>query len=399
MSDSSLSSTERSLVTLFVGWAFIFLLFFEGFFITSRIILENRFQNEVFDTTIMRMSEKKERPVLWSLHGPRPQLGIGFIIIDNSGNILENRLIGTEENSEVDELIDKDTLLSISTGGTYSVNGMLMRKMTNPKNEFQYRIFIGKWGYPVEDILRDVLRFLAMDILILLPFWFMGRYFVRQTLKPVEENMDAMAHFINDAGHELKTPLAIISGNLQVLRDSKNRDKEMIETSIKTIDSMADSLDGLLELSRITLPKIKTQMPLRESIEDIIESLRKQIDSKSIILEIQVPKTVKISMDKKHFSILFSNVLENAIRYNRVGGSIFVSYTWGILSIRDTGIGMTEENREKIFDRFFRVDRSGNSPGSGIGLAIVDRIVRLYGWKITVVSELGKGTTFSLVVK
>lgn len=238
-----------------------------------------------------------------------------------------------------------------------------------------------------------------MDILILLPFWLMGRYFVRQTLKPVVENMDAMAHFINDAGHELKTPLAIISGNLQILRDSKKPEEDIIETSIKAIGSMGDSLDGLLELTRITLPKIKSPIPLLESIEEIVELFRKEIDDKKISLEIKVPKTTKISIDRKHFSILFSNLVENAIRYNSIGGSIEVSYVSGTLSIKDTGIGMTEENRKKIFDRFFRVDRSGKYEGSGIGLAIVDRIIRLYGWKISVSSEIGKGTNFSIVVK
>jgi two-component system, OmpR family, phosphate regulon sensor histidine kinase PhoR len=70
-----------------------------------------------------------------------------------------------------------------------------------------------------------------------------------------------------------------------------------------------------------------------------------------------------------------------------------------MLSLTDTGIGMKEEDTRKIFDRFYRVDRSGKSPGSGIGLALVDRIMRLYGWKMHILSELDMGTTFSLETK
>jgi signal transduction histidine kinase len=108
-------------------------------------------------------------------------------------------------------------------------------------------------GYPLRDIIRDIFRFLALDLFILLPFYFMGRYFVRETLRPVAENIDAMSHFVHDAGHELKTPLSIISGNLQVLRDMKEKDATLIDTSISTIRTMGDTLDGLVELSNIAV--------------------------------------------------------------------------------------------------------------------------------------------------
>jgi signal transduction histidine kinase len=95
----------------------------------------------------------------------------------------------------------------------------------------------------MEDILRDIVRFIIIDIFLLFPFYFIGRYAVGRTLEPVAENIDTMSHFIHDAGHELKTPLAIVSGNLQILRDSKKPDLEIIEESISTIYSMGDSID------------------------------------------------------------------------------------------------------------------------------------------------------------
>jgi two-component system sensor histidine kinase CiaH len=130
-------------------------------------------------------------------------------------------------------------------------DGILLYKRIRPENPNEQIIFLRKSGYPLEDLLRDILRFIILDILIIIPFYFMGRYFVRKTLEPVEENMSAMSHFIHDAGHELKTPLAIISGNLQILRESKKPDSTLVEESIKTIHDMSGALDGLLELSNL----------------------------------------------------------------------------------------------------------------------------------------------------
>jgi signal transduction histidine kinase len=147
----------------------------------------------------------------------------------------------------------------------------------------------------------------------------MGRYFVRETLRPVGENMDAMSHFVHDAGHELRTPLAIVSGNLQVLRDMRGKDLELIDTSINTVNSMADSLGGLVELSNLTLPKKREHIDLRSHIDDIMRLYPSDIEKRKIIVSIDIPDGAKIKMESKHFSILWGNLLKNAITYNREG--------------------------------------------------------------------------------
>jgi signal transduction histidine kinase len=92
-------------------------------------------------------------------------------------------------------------------------------------------------------------------------------------------------------------------------------------------------------------------------------------------------------MDPKHFSLLFGNLLKNAIIYNKNGGSITIKSDGKSLSISDTGIGMDEGELSKIWERFYRADRSGKNAGTGIGLSIVDRIVKLYGLSMEVKSE------------
>lgn len=197
-----------------------------------------------------------------------------------------------------------------------------------------------------------------------------------------------MSHFIHDAGHELKTPLAIISGNLQILRDMKGKDFELIDTSISTIYSMSSSLDGLIELSNLKLPEKRESITLLSSVEELIKIYQSDLLKKNISVSLGIRSEVRLKIESKHFSILFSNLLKNAITYNKECGTIEIQYTGKTLSIKDSGIGMKEEDIKKILERFFRVDRSGKYAGSGIGLALVDRIIKLYGWSLIVESIL-----------
>ena len=129
--------------------------------------------------------------------------------------------------------------------------------------------------------------------------------------------MDVMSHFIHDAGHELKTPLAIISGNLQILRDMKGKDAELIDTSISTIYSMSSSLDGLVELSNLKLPEKRESINLLLSIEEIMKIYQSDLSKKNISVTLAIPSEVKLKIESKHFSILLSNLLKNAITYNK----------------------------------------------------------------------------------
>jgi len=172
------------------------------------------------------------------------------VILDETGQILDVR--GNIDTKELTEFIDTITLTSLPTDDIITLNGILLLKKKQLIENKEYSvIFFKNSGYPLDDILRDILRLLIIDVMLIIPFYFIGRYYVGRTLEPVAENIDTMSHFIHDAGHELKTPLAIVSGNLQILRDSKTPDKDIIEESITTIHSMADSLDGLVELANL----------------------------------------------------------------------------------------------------------------------------------------------------
>lgn len=394
--NSSLLHTERKLIAIFLGGAFLFLLIFEGFFLVSRFIFEESISRSGFATEMKRMENHSPDPGrrpkdMW------PRVWMTILSIDKSWTILDER--GGEETPLYEEIITGDFLDDLETGVVVKKDDILVYKRVRPENPELYQLFIRKSGYPLEDILRDILRFLVLDILIILPFYFMGRYFVRKTLEPVEENIDSMSHFIHNAWHELKTPLAIVSGNLQILRESTKWEQELIGESIDTIHAMSDSLDGLLELSSVKKSWKTDSIQLYDAFQGELEKEKALIEQKNLTYTIHIPKESTIKMDTKHFSLLFGNLIRNAIIYNKKGGEIFISQKDNTITIRDTGIGINEKNLKKIWERFFREDKSGKNPGTGIGLSIVEKIIELYGWKIWVQSVEGNWTTFTITIK
>ena len=212
-------------------------------------------------------------------------------------------------------------------------------------------------------------------------------------MRPIRENFDTMTHFVHDAGHELRTPLAIMSGNLQIMRDSNHVEYELIEESLSTIDSMTESIQWLLELADLRLPEGKQESNLRKIIDDEISRAN---NPQNILIKNTVSKKYNISASEQHLSIVIRNLLENAIKYNRENGEIKIAFEKNTLIISDTGIGMSEENLKRIFDRFYRINQNSRIAGSGIGLTLVERIAKLYEWDIKVTSEVGVGTTFRI---
>lgn len=398
MNHSWIQKTEQKLILIFVIGSFLFLILFEAFFIGTRLVLENQFQKEEFMNQIEAITNKRGPNIKEKRQAPPRVIGINSVILDSSGNIVDIR--GNMEDTDLRDFINDLTLENLETDTIVTHDSTLIMKKEKQLEDDKYTIvFFRKAGYPIEDILRDIFRFLFIDIILILPFYFIGRYYVRRTLEPVAENIDTMSHFIHDAGHELKTPLAIVSGNLQILRDSKIPDKDIIEESITTIHSMWDSIDWLVELANLQAPTSTTTLNLRENIEETLILQSENTEKKHLTTTIDIPEKLQVSIEKKHFQILLSNLVSNAIRYNKDGGSITITASGKKLTITDTGIGMTETETKKIFERFYRADRSGKIPGTGIGLTIVERIVRLYGWSIEVESEKWVGTSFVIRMK
>ena len=214
--------------------------------------------------------------------------------------------------------------------------------------------------------------------------------------------------FVANVTHELKTPLTSIRGYIELLK-SGERDPETARSFYEIIEIEAERLqkltDDLLQLSEIENRGSEPDVPLAslaETVERVAESLRPEAEARGIRLHIFVPPELGVRAHPRRLYQLMKNLMENGVKYNREGGALNVSAATerGTLVIRvhDTGIGIPPEHQDRIFERFYRVDkgRSRELGGTGLGLSIVKHIVGLYGGDVGVASEVGVGTTFTV---
>lgn len=376
--------TERRLTRLFMIGIFLFLVIFESIFLLSRFFLEKQNQKEYFLHETNKIIENVD-----SRRGNIRPSNIGFVALNKDGDIIMSRIAG-HDIDDIEDIIEEDFFMSLPSGTIVIYEEMFVRKVWDRTGE-KILLFVAPTNYSVDGLIQDMLRFLIMDLIILIPFFFVARLYVRETLEPVRENMDTMTHFVHDAGHELKTPIAIVSGNLQFIRDTNTHNPELITESLRVIDDMNDSIQSLLELADVKLPDKLERVSLYTLIEYECENLSDSYPDMSV--SNTVSETASVYGCEKHISMVLRNILENAMKYNTPKGTVTVSYHKNTLTIQDTGIGMAKDDIPRIFDRFYRANAGNGKRGSGIGLTLVERISKLYGWKISVESELQKGTT------
>ena len=215
--------------------------------------------------------------------------------------------------------------------------------------------------------------------------------------------VDAHNAFIANVSHELKTPLTSIKGFAELLETdsisssgTKNFASIINKESSRLMNLVQDTLLLTKQNHRIDKKKIN----LTALIQNILQSSGPQINEKSLHLESQIEEiTFKTNEPMVHS--IFENLIENAIKYTPANGQIFVSLHLEqnkvIFSVTDNGPGLSEIQKERIFDRFYRVDESrAEVSGTGLGLAIVEKNVQELHGTIDVVSILGKGTTFTV---
>ena len=223
--------------------------------------------------------------------------------------------------------------------------------------------------------------------------------------------------FISDVSHELKTPLTNIKGFTIAIEDSlkeNNNSKLELSSFFKIIYSNVSKIEGLihdfLEYSKYESSKIlnKTSIDVNTFLNDVLNESRYLIESKNplITTDFSKLKSNNIIIDREKVAVILKNIIENAIIYNNKQPEIKISFADSDINdcysviISDNGIGISDSEKENIFNRFYRVDdaRPINIAGSGLGLAIVNEIMRNYKGEIKLESELGIGTTFTLYI-
>ncbi len=276
------------------------------------------------------------------------------------------------------------------------------------------RLIAGKSISPIEKVIATAEKMTQanLDQRIPLPFHYDELYRLSATFNALFDRMeDAFQrekHFTANASHELKTPLAIVKGTLEVLV-RKPREREHYETRIqfclKELNRMARLIDQLLMLARYESNKMNAHIEtvaLSPYIADVVERMQPSASTKDITIFVEHTGNARIAADSGMLDMMFENIISNAIKYSPSGSSIAIAVkniaNTIVCSISDQGIGIPEEKLHSIFERFYRVDESRNSStgGFGLGLSIVKKLADIQHIKVKVTSGTNKGTTFSL---
>ena len=215
--------------------------------------------------------------------------------------------------------------------------------------------------------------------------------------------------FVSAVSHELRTPLTSIKGYASILSagrlgDVTNVQKEKLTKINVHSDELIKLVNDLLDIARIESGKIGMKIKhssLTEIVESIVDLFFPQTDERKIKLELDTPKEpVMVWMDSSQISRVFINLIGNALKFTPEKGKITIKVIPGSdfinIEVADTGIGITPEDVNRIFDEFFRVDNVINveKKGTGLGLSLVKKIVEAHKGRIWVTSEVGKGTAF-----
>lgn len=230
---------------------------------------------------------------------------------------------------------------------------------------------------------------------------------IEQSNKEKEAVAAMRREFSANVSHELKTPLTSISGYAEIMKDGLVRPEDMQHFSEKIYQEasrLITLVEDIIKLSRLDEGRVeleKEEVDLYELSREIISRLAPQAAKNRVRLEL-TGESVKYTGIRQILDEMIYNITENAIKYNRDGGSVSVwvgnTLDGPKISVSDTGIGIPEEHQERIFERFYRVDKSHSKErgGTGLGLSIVKHGAILHGAKVTVNSEPGKGTKIEI---
>ena len=232
-----------------------------------------------------------------------------------------------------------------------------------------------------------------------------GWFLAGKALVPVREAFDRQHAFVGDASHELRTPLAVIRANAEYLQLS-DPDSVEIADIVSETDRLSALVDSLLALARggrgdRAQPDV---FNVGTVVEQSVEAMMPLAAEKHVGLQVDAASGLPIEGDREQIRQLVVILVDNALRYTPEGGSVAVIVGKAgsdvLLEVRDTGIGIPRDAQEHVFERFYRADEARNrdSGGAGLGLAIAKQLVEDHDGKITVESEVGSGSTFSVRV-
>lgn len=239
-------------------------------------------------------------------------------------------------------------------------------------------------------------------VMLLVGYW-LSLLLARRTLAPIERAMRAQVQFVSDASHELRTPLTALMTTNEVALRKKTLDEKKVrvvfQRNIDEVEKLRELTDNLLRLTQVDNQQIEKQaVDMAELVRDTVDRYQPAADKKRVALDMQVV-SITYTVAVTAVTQILGTLIDNAIKYSSPDSTVVIRLDGQTLSVVDQGIGIAKQDQAKIFDRFYRSDEArtrGHSSGYGLGLAIAKAVADKHGYRLSVKSEPGRGSTFRL---
>ena len=288
--------------------------------------------------------------------------------------------------------------INLLTEVTYT-NNKIIRYVTQPQMYYLNTQYIiveimddKEW---LKKTIKTIIIYSSMFFIFMLVI---GYFLLNLFLKPMKDALRLLDTFIKDTTHELNTPVSTIMTNIELIDKDNIKDKYLlksinrIDIGAKTISNIYDDLTYLMLNNKII--SNNQDINLKQLIQQRVEYFSLLTNMKKIKVETNLDPDVVLNIDNKKLSKLIDNILSNAIKYNKINGSIYINLGTDKLIIKDTGKGIKQENIDSMFERYARFDKTVG--GFGIGLNIVKMICNEYNLTINITSKLDNWTEISI---
>ena len=324
---------------------------------------------------------------------------------------IEPFVLSVIENWSID---DGEVEVFQHTNETGQLSTVMMTSKPILVGDFAQKLYVGKdvtalySGLQKATYAQIVLGFVALLIASAIGYYMAGRAII-----PLKEAYDKQKQFAADASHELRTPLAVLMSSAELLlADPSIKNpflRQVLEDVKSEVKKMTNLVSELLMVARSdnNALKVKIQrIDLAEILGQVVRTMAPIAEKKNIRLVGENFNKIMINADEQKIKQLAIILVDNAIKYTLDGGTVLVEMgdsdgKRAVFSVMDSGIGIAEEDLDKVFERFYRVDkaRSREMGGNGLGLAIASEIIKIHEGKISVASKLGEGTKFTVELK
>ena len=338
-----------------------------------------------------------------------------LVIIDEFSLKMRELFFKTVQNWKPSDMEAKYQKIQLSKNN--SVYLLIVSQNVYEKGNLKGTIYIGKDITFLRNMfIQFLLILLGISLIFFVIALIVGQAMTKRAMEPIIKTYNLQSEFIADASHELRTPLSVLKSGLEVIEYEEGNkfssfSKNILADLKEEIRSTTQLVSNLLFLIRSDSGEqssVAEEFDLQELMQQILRSFHHLSETKKIRLDIQILTPLMLFTDREKLKQLLYILIDNAIKYTPSGGKISISYKLKsdnqneklYIVVSDNGIGIPLEQKERIFDRFYRVDksRSRQSGSSGLGLPIGKSIVESLNGTIKVSSALNKGSEFTIMI-